>query len=205
MYDDLRFAEKGQAVELHPFIVFVAPEALHLKSHIRISEFCWILAGIRTVIGNFVHLAPFTSIAGGGFCLFEDFSAAAAGVRVITGSDLVGGEGLPSPLVPRELRAVERAYVHLERHAFLASNVVVHPGVTIGEGAVVASNSVVTRDLEPWTIHRGRPARPVRPRPSSEVKRLEQEAYLRTGVTPFDPAPLLDLRRRIVELPSARK
>lgn len=33
------------------------------------------------------------------------------------------------------------------------------PGVTIGEGAVVAAGSVVTKDVEPWTVVGGNPAR----------------------------------------------
>lgn len=35
------------------------------------------------------------------------------------------------------------------------------PGVTIGEGAVVAASAVVTRDVEPYNIVAGAPAKPV--------------------------------------------
>ena len=38
------------------------------------------------------------------------------------------------------------------------------PGVTLGEGAILGANSLATKDLEPWTIYVGSPARPVKAR-----------------------------------------
>jgi acetyltransferase-like isoleucine patch superfamily enzyme len=45
---------------------------------------------------------------------------------------------------------------------WIGLNAVILKGVTVGEGAVVAAASVVTRDVEPWTIVAGNPARVVR-------------------------------------------
>ncbi|MBU1706722.1 acyltransferase [bacterium] len=194
MYDELNFAEKGKHVTLYPYIVFVNPGNMHLKNHLIVSEFCWLHGGIKTVIGNFIHISYYSSIAGGGLCIFEDFVGLSAGVRIITGSELIHGEGLTNPAVPREFRAVTRSFVHLEKHVFLASDVVVHPGVTIGEGAVIGSNSVVTKDIEPWTINVGIPAKPVSKRPSEKMKRLEEELYRKSGVQPFNPSKFLPLK-----------
>ena len=36
------------------------------------------------------------------------------------------------------------------------------PGVTIGEGAVIGSGSLVTKDIPAWSIAIGRPARVIR-------------------------------------------
>ncbi len=36
------------------------------------------------------------------------------------------------------------------------------PGVTIGEGAVIGACSVITKDVEPWTVDAGNPARVIR-------------------------------------------
>jgi acetyltransferase-like isoleucine patch superfamily enzyme len=47
---------------------------------------------------------------------------------------------------------------------WLGAHVIVLKGVTIGENAVVAAGSIVTRDLPPNVIAEGRPARPIRRR-----------------------------------------
>lgn len=44
-------------------------------------------------------------------------------------------------------------------HAWLGARVIICPGVSIGEGAVVAAGAVVTRDVDPYTIVGGNPAR----------------------------------------------
>ena len=50
----------------------------------------------------------------------------------------------------------------VKRGASIGSNVTIICGVTIGEGAIVAARSVVTRDVEPYTVVAGVPARVVR-------------------------------------------
>jgi acetyltransferase-like isoleucine patch superfamily enzyme len=50
------------------------------------------------------------------------------------------------------------------RYAWIASHAIILPGVTIGEGAVVAAAAVVTKDVAPYTLVAGNPARFVRER-----------------------------------------
>ena len=47
---------------------------------------------------------------------------------------------------------------------WMGCNAVVMPGVTINNGAVIGAGSVVTRDVEPYTVVAGVPARPIRRR-----------------------------------------
>lgn len=49
--------------------------------------------------------------------------------------------------------------VQIEDYVYIGSRAIVLPGVRIGRGAVVASGAVVTRDVEPFTIVGGVPAR----------------------------------------------
>jgi hypothetical protein len=52
---------------------------------------------------------------------------------------------------------------------WLGHNCMIKPEVTVGHGAVVASGAVVTRDVEPYTIVAGTPARVMRRRQPEEI------------------------------------
>ena len=51
---------------------------------------------------------------------------------------------------------------------WIGLNSVILPGVHIGDGAIIAAQSVVAKDVEPYTLAGGNPARPIR-------KRFDQE------------------------------
>ena len=51
------------------------------------------------------------------------------------------------------------APVHIKRGAWIAVNVVILPGVTIGECAIVAAGSVVNKDVADYTLVGGSPAK----------------------------------------------
>jgi UDP-2-acetamido-3-amino-2,3-dideoxy-glucuronate N-acetyltransferase len=51
----------------------------------------------------------------------------------------------------------------IKKGASVGSSVTVLAGVTIGEGAIVGAGSVVTKDVPPWTIVAGNPAKILRP------------------------------------------
>jgi acetyltransferase-like isoleucine patch superfamily enzyme len=57
---------------------------------------------------------------------------------------------------------VATAPVIISDKAWIGFGATILKGVTIGEGAIVGAQSVVTRDVEPWTVVAGNPARVVR-------------------------------------------
>jgi acetyltransferase-like isoleucine patch superfamily enzyme len=73
------------------------------------------------------------------------------GVRLLTGSHEVNSSSFGACYKP----------VTVGERAWIATGSIVLPGVTIGEGAVVGAGAVVTRDVAPYTIVAGAPARPV--------------------------------------------
>jgi putative colanic acid biosynthesis acetyltransferase WcaF len=52
----------------------------------------------------------------------------------------------------------------LGAYSWVCARAVVQPGVNLGEGAVLGLASVATRDLEPWTVYGGIPARKIKQR-----------------------------------------
>lgn len=63
---------------------------------------------------------------------------------------------------------VAMAPVRICRGAWIGAAVIITKGVTIGEGAVCGMGSVVTRDVAPYTIVAGNPARVIRELPEGE-------------------------------------
>ena len=74
------------------------------------------------------------------------------------------GHDIESPIME-----LTHAPITIGHDAWIAARAIIMPGVTIGDGAVVAAGSVVTKDVAPWTVVGGNPARFIK-------KRIMQEA-----------------------------
>jgi maltose O-acetyltransferase len=57
------------------------------------------------------------------------------------------------------------AAVHIDDWAYVGPRVTILPGVRIGAGAVLAAGAVATKDVEPWTVAGGVPAKFIKKRP----------------------------------------
>jgi len=67
------------------------------------------------------------------------------------------------PVAPSQRRAgVTASPIVIERNVWIAANVTVIGGVTIGENSVVAAGSVVTKDVPAYTLVGGNPAKIIR-------------------------------------------
>jgi acetyltransferase-like isoleucine patch superfamily enzyme len=51
--------------------------------------------------------------------------------------------------------------VVIEDDCWLGANVVINPGVTVGRGCIVGANSVVTKNVAPYTVVAGVPAKKI--------------------------------------------
>lgn len=72
---------------------------------------------------------------------------------------------------PKEIRVIMTKEIHICRNAWIGSRVSIMPGVTIGEGAIVASGAVVTKDVEPFTLVAGIPAKFIKTTIENENKK----------------------------------
>jgi len=58
-----------------------------------------------------------------------------------------------------------RPPIVIENDAWIAADAFVGPGVTVGAGAILGARACAFKNLQPWTIYGGNPARALRPRP----------------------------------------
>ena len=65
--------------------------------------------------------------------------------------------------------ASKKNKVAIGNDVWVGMNALILPGVTIGDGAVIGAESVVAKDVEPYSIVAGNPARPLRKRFDEET------------------------------------
>lgn len=155
----------GEGVKIYPTAKIIQPEVIEIGDHSMVDDFTFIYGGKGIVIGRYVHIATFVSIIGGGELEVGDYADIAAGARILTGTDTYYEGARMSTALPEEQKNVLRSKVTIGKDAFVGTNAVVHPGVTIGEGAIIGSCSLVLEDCEPWTIYAGIPCKPIGKRP----------------------------------------
>ena len=99
-----------------------------------IGSGAWVYALDKIVIGKNV-------------CIGED-------VRLITGSHDIASPHFDLVTKP----------ITINDNVWVATGAIVLPGVTIGEGAVVGAGAVVAKDVEPWAVVVGNPAKFIKKR-----------------------------------------
>ena len=180
-YDLTNLSATGGDVFVSANVEIRRPHLVRLGSHIAIDSgfYCTTAA----VLGDYIHIGPYVTVIGGPRAALKmaGFNTIGAGSRLLCASDEFLGAGLVG-MAPDEFRDVVRvAPIELDFFASTGTNVVIHPGVTLAEGSVVGSCSLVTRSTEPWTIYRGVPAKPWKDRPRSKMI----EAARKLGYGPF--------------------
>lgn len=105
--------------------------------------------GRRSQVGIGCHFSLNSSVTIGNNVILGHYA------RIITDTHAIGpagrrcGERLPQPVM-------------IEDGVWVASNVMILPGVTVGAGSVIASGAVVARDIPPNSLAAGVPAKVLR-------------------------------------------
>ena len=170
MYDLSQLKSVGEDVFIDADVHIKRPHLVSVGNHVAIDAYFYITTQAK--IGNYIHVAPFVSCIGGeaGLLRMGHFATIAAGTRIICGSDEHLGYGLVGPTIPPQYRdRVAVKPVILEKFVGVGTNVVIMPGVTLGEGCVIGTCSLVLRDTEPWTVYVGIPAIPLKSRPKERM------------------------------------
>jgi acetyltransferase-like isoleucine patch superfamily enzyme len=135
-----------------------------------------IVLGSRVEIEHDVYLKLVTAEAR---LVVDDFVFIGRGCEIdVAGRVAIGAHALLAPGVfivdhahrhARGLRldeqGIDAADVTIGRDVWIGAGAIVLHGVTIGDGAIVGAGAVVTRDVAPYTIAAGVPARPIGARP----------------------------------------
>ena len=73
---------------------------------------------------------------------------------------------------PNPLDANSKGPLIIEDEVWIGTNAILVSGITIGKGAIIAAGAIVTKDVPPYSIVGGNPARIIRYRFSEEIIKL---------------------------------
>lgn len=126
----------------------------------RTRKIFFILTGVR--IGEGTNVTPGLIVNDGysGLVSIGERVSIATNVTLVADSNPNNSRLAEEPYVKEHL--IRTAPVVIEDDVWLGTNAVVLPGVRVGRGAVVGAGAVVTRDVPPFTVVAGVPARPIR-------------------------------------------
>lgn len=101
-------------------------------------------------------------------CHFQDQGGITIGNGSLIGHNVVLAT-INHNLLPSQKRKNHHAPITIGKNVWIGSNVTILQGVTIGEWAVVAAGAVVTKDVPPYTVVGGIPAKVIKKVGESEV------------------------------------
>lgn len=102
-------------------------------------------------------------------CKFQDQGGIVIDDGALIGHNVVLAT-LNHSLAVRDRQDLIPGPIRIGKNAWIGSNVTILPGVTVGDGAVVAAGAVVTKDVPPYTVAGGVPARVLRPLTEEEKR-----------------------------------
>ena len=184
--------------ELLPFsqAIFVEPEAtLPLKWFVSMGAYSYVVGPMK---GNF-SVGRYTSIATRVKIMGEKHPMDRLTMHPITyhfkHEDLAEELG-----IPQEPFDAAGGPVTIGHDVWIGEGAMLATGITIGNGAVIAARSIVTKDVPPYTVVAGAPAKPVRMRFENDlIDLLLESRWWEFNITDIPPH-WSDPRRAVLEL-----
>ncbi|AWW30601.1 acyltransferase [Echinicola strongylocentroti] len=111
-------------------------------------------AGVGLKVGNNSSIGPYAYIGCSGYIEIGDNVMMSPRVSIYSENHNFGDT--ENPMIEQ---GVTRSFAKIEDDCWIASNSIILAGVTVGRGSVVAAGSVVTKDVPPYSIVGGNPAK----------------------------------------------
>jgi chloramphenicol O-acetyltransferase type B len=151
-------------------LFFYIPVKLLAQStgkHIHVNGFSKV--NVKTVLGNNIHFNGL-EILGNGKVLISDNFHSGKNLKIIAGNHNYdkGNE------LPYDNTWIDKTIV-IHENVWIGINVTLVGNLEIGEGAIVAASSVVTKDVPPYAIVGGNPAKIIKYRDVEHYKELKKK------------------------------
>jgi galactoside O-acetyltransferase len=157
---ELGFRSCGEKVLISEKASIYGASRISIGNNVRIDDLCILSAGEGGIlIGDYVHIACYSSLIGKGEIRLGDYSNISSRVSIYSSSDDYSGKYMTNPTIPAEFTNVVHRPVIIGRHAIIGCGSVILPGVNVGEGGAVGALSLVKDDCEPFSVYVGIPAR----------------------------------------------
>jgi acetyltransferase-like isoleucine patch superfamily enzyme len=129
---------------------------VELKDDVWLSRDCYLIAGrgAEVIVEERAYIGHRCLFYGHGGIRVGQDALLANDVQLICGNHTFARRDLPIRSQPTEERPIV-----IGDDVWLGASAIVLGGVTVGQGAVVGAGAVVTRDLPPYSIARGVPAK----------------------------------------------
>lgn len=153
-----RFVEIGKGTRLN-------------NAHFGDYSYCDRSADIANArIGKFANIAAFTRIGP----TDHPMNQASLHHFLYRSSDYFDDAGVDEDFFAHR----QSRLAHIGHDTWIGHNAVIRPEITIGDGAIVASSSVVTKDVAAYQIVAGVPAKPIRDRFAPKIaERIQALAW----------------------------
>ena len=152
-----RLKRIGSDVRFMQYVTIMSPQNLSIGSNVLFNVGVHIQATQEMIIGDHTHFAPYCILYGP----LEVGSKCAVAAHTVFASIGHTYDHPDTPFV--DLPAMADKIV-LEDNVWIGANASIIQGVRIGTGSIVGAGAVVTKDVEPYTVVGGVPARIIRRR-----------------------------------------
>lgn len=168
------FKSVGSDIRISKTVIIRYPEEVTLGNHVAIDPFVFI--SVKMDIGNRTHIASHCKITGNkeSYMKMNDYTGLSAGSTVICSTDDFKGP-LMGPMVPLKYRKITRGIVILEKYVVIGADSTILPNVIVGEGTITGAKTLVIKNLEPWGIYIGIPARRIEERRRDLINKAVRE------------------------------